>query len=440
MRWEQQVQYASISDIGFRRRMNQDSYVVQTCSNQESWRRHGHLFLVADGMGGHAVGELASKIAADTIPHTFFKIRDRDVPIALRQAIEQANATIHERGTLNVDFERMGTTCTALVLGPQGAIIGHVGDSRVYRIRGDRIEQLSFDHSLQWELLRQGRMRPEEIFLHEPRHVITRSLGPQANVQVDVEGPYAVLPGDVYVLCSDGLTGHVVDSEIGAIARELPPGEACRLLVHLANLRGGSDNITVLIARVGNLPEGVPPVEPAEPAHPAPGAGWAWLAALWAVAIIFVTGVSLALLEQWRAGAVLAGLGVAGAAALTVVWWKQRPQSMERDNRLADTVVWSPYRTASSRMTPKLLSHLVAVESELQRTAIEEGWEIDRDAYQAAYDRARQAFDKAAYPEAFREYARAIDALMAGVHIQRRQLTHQAKWGRTPTPPAHRGP
>jgi protein phosphatase len=366
--------------------MNQDSYVVQTCSDQEGWRRHGHLFLVADGMGGHAVGELASKIAADTIPHTFFKIRDRAVPAALRQAIEQANATIHERGTLNVDFERMGTTCTALVLGPQGAIIGHVGDSRVYRIRGERIEQLTFDHSLQWELLRQGRMRPEEIFLHEPRHVITRSLGPQANVQVDMEGPYPVLPGDVYVLCSDGLTGHVADSEIGTIARELPPGEACRLLVHLANLRGGSDNITVLVARVGSLPDGVS-LDPLEFAPRSAGGGWTWLAAMWAVAIVFVTGVSLALLGRWLAGTALAALGAAGALGLAVFWWKNRPPS-EHDDRLADTVVWSPYRTASSRLTPKFLSHLVAVESELQRTAVEEGWEIDRDRYQAAYDHA----------------------------------------------------
>lgn len=438
MRWEQQVQYASISDIGFRRRMNQDSYVVQMCADQESWRTHGHLFLVADGMGGHAVGELASKIAADTIPHTFFKTRELDVPVALRAAIEKANATIHERGTLNVDFERMGTTCTALCLGPRGALIGHVGDSRLYRIRGDRIEQLTFDHSLQWELLRQGRLRPEEIFLHEPRHVITRSLGPQANVEVDIEGPYPIAPGDVYVLCSDGLTGHVMDSEIGAIARELAPGEACRLLVNLANLRGGSDNITALIARVGPLPEGVPPVDQVDPGRASSAAEWAWLAAMWAVAITFVAGVSLALLGRWLVGAVLAALAAASGVGLAITWWKQRPPR-ERDDRLSDTVVWSPYRTASSRLTAKFLSHLVAVESELQRTAIEENWEIDRDAYQAAYERARQAFDRGAWGEAFREYARTIDLLMAGVHVQRRQMTHQARWGRTPVPQSRRG-
>ena len=257
MRWEQPVQYASLSDIGFRRRMNQDTFAVQICSDRETWREHGHLFLVCDGMGGHAVGELASKIAADTIPHTFYKSRAKDVGTALRESIESANAAIYERGNLNRDFERMGTTCAAVALGPYGVVIGHVGDSRVYRVRRDRIDQLTFDHSLQWELLRQGRMKPEDIFLHEPRHIITRSLGPEPAVRVDVDGPYPVLPGDVFILCSDGLTGHLKDEEIGAVARELTPADAVRLLVNLANLRGGSDNITVLAVRIGDAPEGL---------------------------------------------------------------------------------------------------------------------------------------------------------------------------------------
>ena len=251
MRWEQPIRYASISDIGFRRRNNQDACAVRICSDPKTWREHGHLLMVADGMGGHAVGELASKIAADTVCHTFFKLRDLDVVDALRKSLETANATINERGSLNRDFARMGTTCTSLALCSQGAVIGHVGDSRAYRIRGDRIDQLTFDHSLHWELMRQGRMRPDDIFMHESRHVITRSLGPEPTVQIDIEGPYPIFPGDVYLLCSDGLTGHVQDAEIGIIARELPPQEACRLLVNLANLRGGSDNITVVAVHVG---------------------------------------------------------------------------------------------------------------------------------------------------------------------------------------------
>src|SRR5579864_8172478 len=116
MRWEQSIRYASISDIGFRRRNNQDSCAIRICSDQANWREHGHLLLVADGMGGHAVGELASKIAADTVCHTFFKLREMPVTDALKQSFETANATINERGALNRDFARMGTTCTALVL------------------------------------------------------------------------------------------------------------------------------------------------------------------------------------------------------------------------------------------------------------------------------------------------------------------------------------
>ena len=255
MRWEQSIRYASVSDIGFRRRNNQDSCAIRICSDPQTWREHGHLLMVADGMGGHAVGELASKIAADTVCHTFFKLRNLDVVEALKRSLETANATINERGSLNRDFARMGTTCTSLVLCPQGAVFGHVGDSRAYRIRGERIDQLTFDHSLHWELMRQGRMRPEDVFLHESRHVITRSLGPEPVVQVDIEGPYPVFPGDVYLICSDGLTGHVQDAEIGIIARELPPQEACRLLVNLANLRGGSDNITVVAVHVGGAGE-----------------------------------------------------------------------------------------------------------------------------------------------------------------------------------------
>ena len=107
MRWEQQVQYASLSDIGFRRRNNQDSSVVQICSERNMWSRLGHLFMVADGMGGHAVGELASKIAVDTVPHVFFKTGDQPVSDALKTAVEFANSAIHERGTQNRDFERM---------------------------------------------------------------------------------------------------------------------------------------------------------------------------------------------------------------------------------------------------------------------------------------------------------------------------------------------
>jgi protein phosphatase len=125
-----------------------------------------------------------------------------------------------------------------------------VGDSRVYRLRGNRLEQLSFDHSLVWELKASGQLSNDEIPNYIPKNIITRSLGPNPEVKVDLEGPFPTVVGDSFMLCSDGLTGQVRDEEIAAILGSLPPKEAVHALVDLANLRGGPDNITVIVARV----------------------------------------------------------------------------------------------------------------------------------------------------------------------------------------------
>jgi len=145
----------------------------------------------------------------------------------------------------------MGTTCSTLVLLPEGALLAHVGDSRVYRVRKSRIDQLTFDHSLVWELVRRHHLQPDEANLRVPKNVITRSLGPDPSVEVDIEGPLPVESNDVYLLCSDGLSGLVTDPELGAFAGNFHPKDACRYLIQLANLRGGHDNITVVIVRIG---------------------------------------------------------------------------------------------------------------------------------------------------------------------------------------------
>src|SRR5262249_6773699 len=160
---------------------------------------------------------------------------------ALRRAFLEANSTIHARGQQNPEFAGMGTTATTLLLRPEGAWVGHVGDSRAYRVRGEQIEQLTFDHSLVWELARRHHV-PPDLLQRSPSNVILRSLGPEPLVQVDIEGPHSVQPGDVFVVCSDGLSGQISDHELGAICTALPPAEACRFLVDLANLRGGPDN------------------------------------------------------------------------------------------------------------------------------------------------------------------------------------------------------
>ncbi|MEX2287462.1 MAG: protein phosphatase 2C domain-containing protein [Planctomycetaceae bacterium] len=437
MRWEQQVQYASVSDVGFRRKNNQDSSRVNICPDLETWQAYGHLFLVADGMGGHAVGELASKIATDTLPHTYYKTRRDDLRDALKHAIEVANAAIYERGTQNHEFQRMGTTCSALVLSPGGAIIGHVGDSRVYRVRGQRLDQLTFDHSLQWELIRQGRVDQDEVILKEPRHVITRSLGPEANVEIDMEGPYVVLPGDTFILCSDGLTAHVHDPEIGTVAGSLRPAEASRLLVNLANLRGGSDNITAIVVRVGELPQGVGQLadDPAKEDH-AGLLDWGWLTAYWAIAGTLVLGILIGLFGMGMLGAIITSVSVV-AAGMIVLWWlrnrpKQSPPEVSQVG--AETVLWRPYRTAPAKLETKFLSHLAAVESELQRTASEERWQIDWPQHESAYRSAKQSLAGGNHPAALGSLALAIDVLMAGLHLYRKQVVHERKWGKTPQP------
>lgn len=433
MRWGQSIQYASKTDVGFRRSNNQDSMAIQLCPNEEAWAGHGHLFLVADGMGGHAVGELASKIAADTIPHTFFKSSNGDVAASLKEAVELANAKIHERGSLNADFERMGTTCTVLALTSSGAVAAHVGDSRLYRIRDRRIDQLSFDHSLQWELLQQGRMKPEEIYLHEPRHVITRSLGPEPQVKVDIEGPYPVAAGDTYLLCSDGLTGHVSDHEIGMICAGLPPADACRLLVNLSNLRGGSDNVTAVIVRVGAHPAGAGSAAPVAPSGSSNGMNWHWLAGFWGAAILFVAGISLMLFDRILAGMSMTVLSVAATITLIYSWMRSRPPRPDRGTVGDETVLWRAYRTADARLTRTFLSHLAAVQSELQRTATEERWEIDWDAHEKEFSAAKTALDAGVPNEALLGFAKAIELLMAGVIEQRKQTKFEQRWGKMAT-------
>ena len=130
------LQHAALSDVGLRRGNNQDSFVVAMAGDDTEWYRRGHLFMVADGMGAHAAGELASKMACEAVPHAYRKLHDRAPPSALRQAIVAANATIHERGQANAEFQGMGTTASALVLLPGEAYVAHVGDSRAYRLRG----------------------------------------------------------------------------------------------------------------------------------------------------------------------------------------------------------------------------------------------------------------------------------------------------------------
>lgn len=434
MFWEQQIQYAAVSDVGFRRQNNQDSCVVQLSPDKQAWLERGHLFVVADGMGGHAVGELASKMAVDIIPLTFDKLRNKHPLSALKIALETANEKIHERGSLNRDFLRMGTTCTTLLLCPLGAIIGHVGDSRAYRIRGRQVDQLTRDHSLVWELIEQRKVRPRDADKLYPRNVITRSLGPEPDVNVDVEGPSVVLPGDTYLLCSDGLSNLVSDAEVGMICGELLPPDASRMLVNLANLRGGTDNITVVVVRVGDAPsDNDVPDAPILPQTDE--ADWASFAVFCSLALVAIVGFLLAALSSHQVvgAALIVGAALGALAAWVVLARRRREQELERhDVGGQSTILWRPYRTASARVTADMIHRLAKMEAELHQAALEERWPIDLTQRDEDFQQAQAAEAAGRYADALRHYARAFDVLMAGVLWQRKQAHRETRWGRAP--------
>lgn len=423
MHWEQKVQYATLSDVGMRRKNNQDSFTVQLCSDKDEWAQRGHIFIVADGMGGHAVGELASKIAVDTTPLTYFKSRAGTIPAAATEAIKEANRVINDRGTQNPDFLRMGTTIVTLILSPEGAYLAHVGDSRCYRTRSGQIELLTFDHSLEWEMRRAGRLKPGDVFLPEARHVITRSLGPETNVEVEIDGPFEVFPNDRFVLCSDGLTGHLNDSEIGMIVGSLPPGEATRLLVNLGNLRGGSDNITVVIATAGDVPAGA-----AEPTPPPPSpwrgnedsaVGPFWLMFFWLSFLVLLIGAVMLVTTHYIPGAAFTSVGVVGLVVLMRRWFAAHKTSDADDPGMLNA---SSHATARAKITGEFLSRLAKLENELRELANVETWTVDWDSHKKAIAAAREALDAKQSAKATSELGKALDVLSVGLHQHRKKL------------------
>ena len=267
------VRFAALTDVGVKRSHNQDACASQPAVDAAGFAALGHVFVVADGMGGHAVGEKASAKAVRDIPFLYSKhARDGIIP-AIRRAFQETNAGIFAIGQQNPEFRGLGTTSTALVLRPEGAWVGHVGDSRAYRVRAGQAEQLTFDHSWVWEIAKRQGVDPDELGDFK-KNVIIRSLGPDPEVEVDIEGPHPVLPGDAFLLCSDGLTGVVTPQEVGAAVTALDPDEAARFLVHLANLRGGPDNITVMIVQT---PGGDAPGKTAKARRPGvPARLFAW--------------------------------------------------------------------------------------------------------------------------------------------------------------------
>jgi protein phosphatase len=209
------------------------------------------MFVVADGMGGHRGGEIASKLAVDTILSSFYASKDDDTLPSLQQAFSDANKVIIEKSHEDVSLFGMGTTCTAMVIKKDTAYFAHVGDSRAYVLRDGELEQLTEDHSLVGEMVRSGILSEEDARHHPRRNVITRSLGTHEETPADTPAsPMRLAAGDVFLLCSDGLTSLVDPGEIKAILASNPPRKTCDELVDLANEKGGKDNITVQVIRI----------------------------------------------------------------------------------------------------------------------------------------------------------------------------------------------
>jgi protein phosphatase len=256
------LQTALLSDVGRARSENQDA-----CGEFRSGGG-ARLLIVADGMGGHRGGDTASRLALEVLGTAMSNAAAPDGSL-LERAIEDANARVRSESEANLELRGMGTTCVALLFAPGNAAwVAHVGDSRAYRWRRGSLEALTRDHSLVGELVRRGEITPEEAEVHPRRNEILRSIGITSAVEVELR-PIDVLPGDRYLLCSDGLSGVVSEHEISAVLAAEPPDRAAQILVDAANARGGPDNVTVAI---GVIPETAAAsyAAPGRPPEPSP--------------------------------------------------------------------------------------------------------------------------------------------------------------------------
>lgn len=413
------LQYVVRTDVGMRRAMNQDSSAVVLAEDEQAWATRGHVFMVADGMGAHAAGELASKLAVDNLPHLYNHNQELASPAALEKALVDTNSEIHRRGLANLDFRAMGTTASVLVLLPQGALIGHVGDSRVYRLRGQQLEQLTFDHSLQWELRALKIVAEGSDFAKTvPKNVITRSLGPNANVVVDLEGPFPLEVGDTFMICSDGLSGQIEDREIGSLLSYLPPEEAAAVLVDLANLRGGPDNITLVIVKVAG-----PGLATTEVAAERTTAGPATPADAGSVAAWVVTGVCWLLAGVlWFADQIFPTilLAAAGAASCVVGLVTHFRGSVPAGKSAAPVhrLGNAPYVGMTCSAGNEFVQSLATTLSELREAAIESGWQVRWNEFEHLCRKADAASQAEDFPAAVQSYAKGISFMMRELRNQ----------------------
>jgi protein phosphatase len=237
----------SHSDTGRQRRANEDAYFARS-----------PIFVVADGMGGAQAGEVASRVAVEAFERGLDHGGPGSAEQLLADRVQEANARIHEMSQAEQDRAGMGTTITAAHVGEHEVAIAHVGDSRAYRLRDGELQRLTEDHSLVEEMRRRGQLTAQEADEHPQRSIITRALGPEPEVTVDTHS-WRGAAGDVFLLCSDGLTSMVPEAHVATILRDAPTlRDAGRALIHAANEAGGRDNITVVLFRLEEVGEADP--------------------------------------------------------------------------------------------------------------------------------------------------------------------------------------
>jgi len=245
------IEVAGLSDLGCQRENNEDGYAYWEPASDEQFELKGRLAVVADGMGGHEGGQEASRIALEAIQETYVAASGSDPQAFLAAGFHEAHQRIHQYATEHVQLKGMGTTATAIAVRGASLYYAHVGDSRLYLVRGEKISRLTHDHSYVGRLVEDGILTAEEAEVHPQRNILTAALGVGLEVSPDAPvQPVPLSPGDTLVLCTDGLWGLLGDSEIRGIATTNQPRAACPALIKMAKDRGGPDNITVQVLRV----------------------------------------------------------------------------------------------------------------------------------------------------------------------------------------------
>ena len=423
--WNDCIQHAVISDVGMRRTGNEDAFAVLPAINQQSWYERGHLFLVADGTGAHAGGQVASKLAAHQIPHVYYIHRDKTPPEAILSAISESNALIHQRGTASTDFRNMGTTASVLLLLPQGALVAHVGDSRVYRLRNHQLEQLTFDHSLVWEMRASGKLpKSHDLAAVVPSNVITRSLGPNVSVEIDLEGPWPIELGDTFLLCSDGLSGKVENDEMGALLGTLEPNEAAQIMVDLANLRGGPDNITAIVIKITGSELTTAAARPGAMEANANRSKSSVHPSIWAILGICLLAGGVMLSANYIFPSIFAFAGGA-VAALVAFLQKIGVFTPEQSEFAKGRMRWGkgPYTQTACPANTEFAVRLQHLSNELKSAAFNGKWNIDFSPIDSYAQRATKAISVQNHNEAIRQFARGISDVMT--QLRRRRTTEK---------------